>query len=224
MTLLLSLVTIALLDSLNPSLFIAQFYLLTTPHPVPRLLSYIAGVMVVNFGGGLLILVGVRGLVADFFSSLSMSTYYSLHLLLGLALLGFGLWYRVSAEEADEARKPRSWQPLHTFFFGMVIMLNEITTALPYFVAIERIAQAQLSGLGNLFALVLYNFIFSLPLFGFVGLFVAYRQRFISQLDRISSGIQRWVPRLTKYLCIVFGALLALNAIARLVTGEGLFG
>jgi cytochrome c biogenesis protein CcdA len=223
-TLLLSLVVIALLDSLNPSLFIAQFFLLTTPQPVPRILSYIAGVLVVNFGGGLLILVGLRGMIADFFSSVSTSTYDGLQIVVGVAILLFGLWYRPDTATGGEIKKPRSWQPVHTFLFGMVVMLNEITTALPYFVAIERIAQAQLGSVGNVLALVLYNAIFSVPLFGFLGLFVAYHQHFLTRLDRISRAAQVWVPRLTKYLSILFGALLALNAISRFILGTELFG
>ncbi|HEU4324350.1 MAG TPA: hypothetical protein VFS21_14450 [Roseiflexaceae bacterium] len=51
---------IALLDSLNPSLFLAQFYLLTTARPVPRILSYIGGVVAANFLGGLLFLLPDR--------------------------------------------------------------------------------------------------------------------------------------------------------------------
>jgi len=58
--LLAALVGIAVVDSLNPSLFMGQFFLLTQPRPVPRSLQYIAGILTVNGMGGLLILAGIR--------------------------------------------------------------------------------------------------------------------------------------------------------------------
>ncbi|HEX2905553.1 MAG TPA: GAP family protein [Phototrophicaceae bacterium] len=217
-----SLIGIALLDSLNPSLFIAQFFLLTTPRPVPRLLSYIAGVLVVNFTGGVLILSGARTLVTDFFNGLSLEILFGLELTLGLAVLVFGLWYRAQADTA-EAKKPRSLRPLHTFFLGMVVMVNELTTALPYFVAIERIAQAELNSGWSFAALALYNLIFSLPLVGFVLLFVVYGQQFSKHLDRIGQVVRSWTPRLIKYLSIGLGGALALDAASYFLIGLPLF-
>lgn len=222
-TLLLSLIGIAFLDSLNPSLFVAQFYLLTTPQPVPRILSYIAGVLVVNFGGGVLLLGGVGRFVADLLDALSGDVLHGLQLALGLALVLFGLYFRASAA-GGEARKPRSLRPLHTFALGAAVMLNEITTALPYFVAIERIAQARLDLLGNLLALGIYNVIFAVPLLAFLLLLVLFRQRFAAQLARVSQAVQVWTPRVVKYGALLFGAGLALNAAAALLSGTALFG
>ena len=102
-------------------------------------------------------------------------------------------------------------------------MLNEVTTALPYFFAVERISRAALPVWGDLLALGLYNLVFALPLFGFLGLFLAYRKRFSAQLERISGGVQLWTLRLVKYGSVAVGALLALNAGAYFVVGRGLF-
>lgn len=223
-TLMLSLAGIAALDSLNPSLFIAQFYLLTTTRPVPRIISYIAGIVLVNFVGGVLILSGARTLIVGWLSSLSATTWYGTELLLGLGLVLFGLWLCGASATTPSVKQPRSLRPLHTFALGMVVMLNEITTALPYFVAIERIASAQLSLPGNLLSLLLYNLIFSLPLLLFLLLFVTLRQRFVAQLDRITRGVQRWTARLIRYGLIVCGAVLLLDAAWYFVTGAGLWG
>lgn len=218
-TLLVSLIGIALVDSLNPSLFIAQFYLLTTPQPIPRLLSYIAGIVLVNFTGGALLLGGVQTVVTNLLSTISDDAFKSMQLVIGLAILGFGLWIKTTAPSSGEVKKPRSLQPRHTFVLGMVVMLNEITTALPYFVAIERIVQAQLSAFSNLLALVVYNMVFSAPLLAFVALFIIYRQRFAMQLNRITQVIQKWTPRVIKYGSLVFGAVLAIDAVVSLMQG-----
>lgn len=222
-TFLIPLIGIAVLDSLNPTLFVAQFYLLTTPQPTPRILAYIAGVLTVNFGGGLLILGGMRQLVTDLLRQASPDLLNTLQLALGIALIIFGLWSNATADDS-EARKPRSLRPIHTFALGMVVMLNELTTALPYFVAIERIAQAELHWLGNILALALYNAIFALPLIAFLVLLITFRQRFADRLARITRGLQIWMPRAIKYGSLAFGAALFLNAMAYFATGVALFG
>ncbi len=219
-----ALVGIALFDSLNPSLFLAQFYLITTPKPVPRLLSYIAGVMLVNFVGGLLLLSGVQVLLATFLQNLGGDVLYGAQLGLGLALIVFGARLKGAPQVEDaEPKKPRSLRPIHTFSLGMVVMLNEITTALPYFFAVERISRAELSVPGDLFALVLYNAVFALPLLGFLVLFVVYQKRFAAQLERVSRAVQLWTPRLVKYGSVAFGAVLAMNAGFYFAVGRGLF-
>lgn len=218
-TLLMSLIGIALVDSLNPSLFIAQFYLLTTPQPIPRLLSYIVGIVLVNVSGGMLLLGGVQPLVTTMLSTISEDTFKSVQLVVGLASVGFGMWMTTTTVRTSEVKKPRSLQPRHAFVLGMVVMLNEITTALPYFVAIERIVQAQLSGLNNMLALMLYNVVFSAPLFVFVALFVMFRQRFAAQLNRITQVIQQWTPRVIKYGALLFGVIVTSDAVAYLLRG-----
>jgi cytochrome c biogenesis protein CcdA len=222
-TLFLTLIGIAIVDSLNPSLFVAQFYLLTTPKPIGRILSYIAGVMVVMIVGGLLILSGIRTVIAEFFANADSTLLYSLQFAIGLAILLFGLWMRVHTDKEVEAQKPRSLKLIHTFVLGMAVMINEITTALPYFVALEQMAQAELNFGQTLLALLIYNFFFSLPLFGFLVAFLMMQQRFTFAIERINRWIQKWTPRIIKYTSIAFGAVLVLNAGAFLVTGTAVF-
>ena len=210
---------IAFVVSLNPSLFFAQFYLLATPKPTVRIVSYIVGILIVNFFGGLLILGGARALVANILESVNPNTLYGAQFLLGVVILVFGLWMRIGVSDGQdvEVKKPRSLHPFSTLLLGMGVMINELTTALPYFVAIERIAGARLDTFGNLAVMVVYNVIFSLPLWAFLAFFLRYRQRFAAQLQRITTFITRWMPRLVKYGSIVFGALLLLDAAAYLI-------
>jgi cytochrome c biogenesis protein CcdA len=220
--LLLAIGGIALLDSLNPSLFVAQFFLLTTPRPVPRILSYIAGVVAVNFLGGLL-LIGARAVIVSLLAQLSPGVLYGAGLALGIGLLALGFWMPLTPQAMEPARQPRSLHPGHTFLLGAAVMINELTTALPYFVAIERLASAGVAGLEAVVVLVLYNLIFALPLFAFLGLFVAYGARFAAQTERISAAIARWAPRVIKYGSLALGAFLAADATAFFVSGDALF-
>ncbi len=212
-------VGIALLDSLNPSLFVAQFYLLTTPHPVPRILAYIAGVVVANLCGGLLVLAGLRRFLVGVLDTVPAGVVHGVLLAVGLAILAFGLWYGAGREPDTAVRTPRSLTPISTFALGLAVMLNELTTALPYFVAIERIAQAGLGALGNVLALGVYNLVFAAPLLAFLGLFVLFRERFTGRLHAVNAWLRRWVPRVVKYGSVGFGGALAAYAAAALTLG-----
>jgi cytochrome c biogenesis protein CcdA len=220
--LLLTTASIALLDSLNPSLFVAQFYLLTTPRPAARIVSYIAGVLTANFLGGLLFLFGVQALLVTFVTRVSPTWLYGAALTLGIALIVFGVWMPLTAQASEPARQPHSLHPLHTFVLGAVVMVNELTTALPYFVAIERITSAGVSTAAALTMMVIYNLIFALPLFVFLALFMAYGARFSTQTARINAAISAWAPRVIKYGSLALGLFLALNAAIFFVRGDAL--
>lgn len=222
--LLAAIIGIAALDSINPTLFVALFYLLTTPRPIGRALSYIAGVLAVNFAGGLLLLAGLSALITQLLARLSGELLYTLGLLLGLALVGFGLWLKITAPQSGAVSKPRSPRLFHAFLLGAAVMLNEITTALPYFIAIERIVAAQLSQPEIFLALALYNLVFSLPLFGFLLAFLGLRQRITTQIERIGQAVHLWSLRILKYGSIGCGALLTLAAVMFFGTGTHLFG
>jgi cytochrome c biogenesis protein CcdA len=219
-------VGIALLDSLNPSLFLGQFYLMTTANPVRRIWSYIGGLLAVNFLGGVLFLGGFTLFLAQMFRPLSPDLINTLLLMAGIALVGFGAWLRITDAPAFKTATPSSMQNsgiLASFGLGALIMLNELTTALPYLAAIERIAAAGLSWTGNLLVLALYNLIFGLPLLLFLGLFMRLRQRFTAQIERISAAVHLWTLRIFKYGSLAAGALLIAWALLYFWDGCRLF-
>jgi cytochrome c biogenesis protein CcdA len=177
-------------------------------------LSYISGVLIANYSGGLLLLVGIQETVGRFLNNLGEEVLSGIQLLLGMALILFGLAFQATSDSAQaSARRLRSVKPGHTFLLGMIVMANEITTALPYFIAIERIIQARPGAVGNLLALATYNVVFSLPLFAFLALYVTYGPRFTSQIDRLTQPIMVWTVRIVKYGAIAFGILLALDTV-----------
>lgn len=214
---------IALVDSLNPSLFLAQFYLLTTTRPVPRILSYIAGVLTVNFIGGVFLFLGVQAMIANFFGTLSPLWLYGIGGVLGIGLIIFGLWMPLAGQIDEPVRQPHSLHPFHTFILGAVVMVNELTTALPYFIAIEQIASSGVSIMSGLALLIMYNLVFALPLFLFLALFLTYGARFAAQTERINAAIALWMPRVIKYGAMLLGVVLFLDAAAFFISGSALF-
>lgn len=217
LSLLITLIGIGLVDSLNPSLFVAQFYLLTTPRPVGRILAYIAGVLLVMLVGGVLILGGFRTLLADVLTSIPPQWLLAAQVIGGVLLLVYGWRATTTPAAADDARKPRSASLAASFLLGVVVMFNEITTALPYFIALERIADAELSWGGNLLALVIYNGVFALPLFAFLAAYIRFQQRFVNQIETIKAWLARWLPVLFKYGALLLGIVLLVDAGTKLL-------
>jgi cytochrome c biogenesis protein CcdA len=214
---------IAVIDSLNPSLFLGQFLLLATKRPVPRTLAYIAGLLLVNFLGGVLILAGVRTLITQTASSIPTDSGFLLQGGLGLLLLWFGFTFKGSAQQDGQNREVKSLGLGYAFLFGMIVMVNELTTAFPYFIAIERISSADPGMLGSLLLLAMYNFVFALPLFAFLYAFMRLQNRFLAQVERINAWMRVWMPRIIKYSSIAFGGLLLLNAAAHFLLGKAIF-
>lgn len=71
--------------------------------------------------------------------------------------------------------------------------------------------------------LVLYNLVFGAPLFALLAWFVAYRQRFAAQINRVTNAVQTWTPRVLKFGAIALGGLLVLHAGAYLLTCTAFF-
>jgi cytochrome c biogenesis protein CcdA len=212
LSLILSIITLALLDSLNPSLFAAQFYLLNSPKPSLRTFFYILGILFVMLFGGILILSGLKSLLENYIASIDKLILLSIQACIGIVFLVLGFYFPLHPKTKPEAKKPSTSKLIHAFFLGIVVMLNEITTALPYFVALEQIAQAQLNLSENALILLLYQLFFSLPLFGFLFAYLALRERLRHWTERVQAWIEKWTPYLLKYACIAFGAFLLLGA------------
>ncbi len=209
-----SLVGIAIIDSLNPSLFIAQFILFATQRPVPRILAYIAGLLSVNYLGGVLFVAGIRTVIENFIQHMDDMLFIAIQLVIGLGLLAFGIFYKAQPMSGEHSHKPplNLWK---AFLFGIVVMIQELTTALPYIVASERIATANTGVLGSLLSLLVYNLVFALPLFAFLMGYILLRERFTAQVDTINQAVRIWVPRMMKYLSLLVGIGLSLYAVVQ---------
>ncbi|MFZ0409690.1 MAG: GAP family protein [Cyanobium sp.] len=197
---------LALLDSLNPTLFAGELYVLRGAHPERRAFAFIAGVFVVMLVGGWLLAGGLTRWVATHFSRLPDEVWLHAQVALGLGLVVFGLFYRAPAD-GRRVRKPPSGL-FGPFLFGVLLMLNEVMTAVPYFAAIALMSEASLSSSEWLIGLLVYNLVFVVPLLAFVAAHRVYRAHFDVLSDRIDGWMRQWGPRVLRYGSIAFGVLL----------------
>jgi cytochrome c biogenesis protein CcdA len=216
-TLLISLVAVAALDSLNPTAISLQIYLLSTPKPITRSVTFILGVFVTYWVAGLLAILGLRTLVISMISNANISFpepyVYMIQLLLGLALLIAGFSFK-SSPQADRGKRPQKLTLGRTFLLGMAVTLFDFPTALPYLAAIEQIARAKLDLFSIMGVLGVYNLVFVFPQIMLLGIYVLFHQQSAILLHRINRSIAIWSPKILRTLLIGLGILLILDSIA----------
>lgn len=134
---------IALADSINPTATILQIYLLSTPNPVKRSITFILGVFLAYFIAGCLFALGFTKLIENIINYIG-SFIYILQFLIGVAMIVFALSINPSSSE-KAIDKPKVTNPINTFLLGLSVTFLEAPTAFPYIIAIERIVQSKLS-------------------------------------------------------------------------------
>ncbi|MBW4662532.1 MAG: GAP family protein [Drouetiella hepatica Uher 2000/2452] len=207
------LVAIAALDSLNPTTTAIQIYLLSTPKPVPRSVSFIAGVFITYWIAGLAVTLGASQLTINL-PGLPPLLMYTLQLIIGIVLLLVGWNLNKFAGDSQEAKRPAQLTIAQTFLFGSAATLWDFPTALPYLAAIERIVRSQFDLFTTMGILAIYNIIFVLPLIVLLGLYIYLGEHSTSLMHRFNRSIQKWGPRILRVLLIGLGILLIADCIA----------
>ena len=108
------------------------------------------------------------------------------------------------------------------FALGALINLTGMWGALPYFAAIAKILQEDLSPAGSLVALLSYNLVFLLPLTLFPLLHLLIGARVQSLFTAAGQRMRAWGMRLLTILLIGLGFLLVIDGIGWL-RGHPLF-
>ena len=216
MSLLGYLVAIAAIDSLNPTATAIQVYLLTTPKPVGRSITFITGIFLAYWTVGLLGTLGLARFMQWVFES-HREWMNVIQCILGIALIYVGCTLNSSSNDHQSLNNKPALQPTHTFLLGISVTLLEAPTAFPYLAAIERIARTNLS-LPDLAGLLsLYNLVFVMPLVGLLGVYIAFQSRSAELLKRINQAITRWSPKILRVLLLLTGAFLLADGITSIL-------
>jgi cytochrome c biogenesis protein CcdA len=206
------LVAIAALDSLNPTTIAIQIYLLSTPKPVLRSVSFIVGVFMTYWVAGLAVVLGISQLSSNF--QLPSLLMYILQLIIGVVLFLVGWNLDKFASDSQEVKRPTQLTIAQTFLFGGAATLWDLPTALPYLAAIERISTKQFDFLTVMSILGIYNTIFVLPLLALVGIYLCLGDRSVDLFSTINQSIQKWGQKILQVLLVGLGIVLVADCIA----------
>jgi cytochrome c biogenesis protein CcdA len=213
------LISLALVDCLNPATLTTQtFLLLGTEKPKNRAIAHALGVYVAYFMIGFLIIFGLGESIKQLFTINAGMTEYAILLILGIVLILFG--YKMKNVSKGESRidrymnKVRTLNPIKTFLFGFVSTFLDVPTAFPYFAAIAILVGAELPFLGVTSLLLLYNFLYVLPMLILVIIYVVAQKKYPQLLQRINQGINKWSGKLARSFLLFIGVLIIIISIA----------
>jgi cytochrome c biogenesis protein CcdA len=214
---------IALPDSINPSLILADLYLAAGPNPVRRTTIFAISVFAVTFVGGVLIMLGLAELVRSLLPKLSSEVKYALITAGGvsLGLGGIGIWVKRSSLARSPKKKRKATQApgQSAVLMGAGIAGVELVTAFPYFAAITIIVGSSVSSPSKVFLLGIYNLAYVLPLIGISIVCAVMGPRASGFLNRIrDSVLTRW-PVVVAPLAVVLGIGMTAFGVIRLLTG-----
>jgi hypothetical protein len=221
--LLLTLTTISLLDSLSavPIALIPLAIILNGRRPITGSLGFISGGFIVYFIFGIFILMGMDTLIdeyADRFIRYMKSEPDCVELVIQI-LIGFIMIYFAwqFSRKAPQDSKTKTYDsditPVQAFTLSASINIIGLWGALPYFAAMAQILKADLETPSMIWILAYYNFIFALPLIGFIVLRALMGNRATALLNKITIVFSHWGKQIFVYSLYFLGPLLIADGI-----------
>ncbi|WP_187775567.1 GAP family protein [Luteimonas suaedae] len=209
------LLPLALLDSLNPSALVVALWLLSQPRAAPRLLAYVAGILVAYLGLGIAMMLGITAARDTLAAVLDHPVAVALQALLGAGLLVYAIFAPSGAHQAHEPHAPASGRLAAFALLGMTVTVVELVTALPYFAAIALMIAAELSPAQWLPLLVGYNLVFVAPPLLLLGLHALLGHRTDERFARWRERLRRGAREATLWIFGIVGVALLGDAAGR---------
>lgn len=211
-------VSVGLVDSLNPSTIGPTVYLATRSHAVRRTVLFTAGFLAVNATAGLVLAIGPGQLIFSAIPHVGEHTKHLLEFVAGLVLLALVpvLWRerdRFAHRAAGETHRGGG----STLALGGGIALAELPTAVPYFVVIAAIDASNSDRHVEAALVLLFNLIWILPLLVIIGICIHPGVHGRSALAWLGMKLDRWAPYLLPLIVLIVAvALLVLGGIGLL--------
>lgn len=202
---------LGLIDCLNPFTISTQIVLSPFVKKRHHIIYYIVGTYLSYLVGGILVYWGIDKLLAQWwrgFMAAHSTLVYSLETLLGAVLIAVAVILfvrhrrKAHSSKAKEAKPPRSVHPVFLFLFGASNTIGDLPTAFPYLIFIARVVDAELSILPVVALMVIYCFIYTLPLFIIYFLYLWSK----SKLERLIEAVRKKFAALASWATIILVA------------------
>lgn len=206
-------ISIAAVDSLNPSTVLPALLYALGRGGSRDVAAFAAGVFTVSIAGGLLLVFGPGRALLHFISHPRPWILHVIEAAAGLVVIlaALVLWLiraRVSRRFADQQPRTRS----SALLLGAGIMATDLPTAFPYLGALVAITEGRRSTLTDIGLVVAYNVVFVTPLL-FVLAIITWSG------DRGAAIAGRLRARLIRHAPVALPALLALLGLGLMIVG-----
>lgn len=218
-------ISIGLVDSLNPSTIGPALYLAHAEHPRRRVAEFTAAVFAVYLAGGALIALGPGQLIRSALPHAHATPRHVAEIVAGvLLILAAAIIWRSRARIIRRGL-PQAQGRKSSLLLGVTITALELPTAFPYFAAIAAVVGAGLAPAPALGLLLVFNLCFVLPLIGIVVVLTVARSRSERILAVGRRFMERRWPHILAMLVILVGiAAVLLGVTGLLAQGQGSVG
>ena len=207
--------SVALVDSLNPSTMGPAVYLATRKHAVRILAGFTLGVFAVNVAAGLVLTLGPGQAILAAVPNVGEDTKHVIELCLGLAALALVcLLWPLRHRVAHEVTPKKSLGHGSSLALGAGIALANLPTAFPYFAVIAVIIGSASSLATQASLIVLFNIVVITPLLAILAISIHPGEHGSTVLGYMRTKLDRWSPTLIPLVVLLFAvALLLLGGI-----------
>jgi len=157
------LISLAVVDSINPSAIVITLYLLSRERAHAQVAVYIGAIFVTYLVLGVMMMAGLDLIVPALGAVLRSPPGLIAQALVGLAILAYSLTASVDRTSSEPVTAPSASTFVALVMLGVSVTAMELPTALPYFAAIAVLTSAELPVQEWAPLLCLYNAIFVLP-------------------------------------------------------------
>jgi cytochrome c biogenesis protein CcdA len=211
--------SVAIVDSLNPSTVGPAVYLATRRHAVRSLLGFTLGVFAVNVAAGLLLTFGPGQAILAAVPHPGEHTKHLMEVFLGLAALALAvaLWptrHRVARQVTPKNGLSNS----SSLALGAGIALADLPTAFPYFAVIVAIISSGSNVPAQSALIVVFNVVFISPLLVVLGISIHPGRHGSNVLTYLRTKLDQWSPILIPLVVLIFAVALLLLGGIGLVT------
>ena len=161
-------ISIGLVDSLNPTTIAPALYLAHLDQPRRRVIEFTIAVFVVYFLGGALIALGPGQLIRSALPHPHRMARDIAEIVAGVLLIVAAAFVWRSRERIVRRGLPQARQRRSSAFLGATITALELPTAFPYFAAIAAVVGSGLGPGRQIGLLLIFNICFVLPLIAIV--------------------------------------------------------
>lgn len=216
-------IPILLADIINPVLLAAVIYALGGKKPIYHSIMVLAGWLVVYFGSGVLLALGLEAMM-EFINNPRTIDFY-IEIVVAVLLIWFGIRFLIPGKkpETKSFEQESSLTAAAAFGMGATINLIGMPFAIPYFAALDQILKANLGWGESLSALLFYNLLYILPF----AIIIVIRVVLGEKSNKLLQTINNWMDKIGKILLpammILIGIALIADAIKFFTTGAPLF-
>jgi len=218
------LIPILLADVINPVLLAAVIYALGGKKPVYYASMVLLGWLVVYFGSGIVIAIGLESIISFLQNPRKIDFY--IEIVVAALLIWFGIRMLLPSktpEKKDDFGDADSLGSFGAFGMGATINIIGLPFAIPYFAALDQILKADLGWIESLGALLLYNVLYIAPFVILIIIKLAFGYRG----ERILQTVNTWMDNIGKILLpgimILLGIALIIDAMMFFMTGQPWF-